>query len=162
MFEVRSPVMQILAGAAVVAVAGCGASVPGTDGANVSKKGDSIKVESDKGSFETSAKLPDDFPRDEVPILDGAIISATALNTETDKGFTVAMRVPAESVADAAGKAAALLEGAGFKDTGNMTTGELIIKSYENDTWVVSVTATVSDQEPVVSYTLSGKPAEAP
>lgn len=161
MFRIRT-VTRTAAHAVValtfVGVAGCGAEI---DGAKFSKDGDSFKIETDQGSIESSASLPKDFPSDEVPLLEGTVLNASSLDTEDARGYTVTMTHEAGSLSELADQASALLEDAGYTDAGTMDSGDLIIRSYENAAWTVSLTVTVSDNDPVVSYTVAGKAPEA-
>jgi len=160
MFHVRSSAAQILAVAALVAATGCGAEIPGTDGAKISKDGDSFKVETDQGSMESSASIPDDFPEDEVPLLDGKILNATSFNTDAERGYTIAMQVDGLSIQDAADQGAALLEEAGFVAEGSFDAGEMKLTTFNTDTWVVSLSASTGEDAVTVSYTVGEKSAE--
>lgn len=149
---------QAAAVLALLAVTGCGAEI---DGAKISKDGESFKIETENGSVESSASLPKDFPSEEIPLVEGSILSTSSLDTEEARGYTVTMTHPSGSLTELADEASALLESAGYTDSGTMETGELIIRSFDNDAWTVSLTVTVSDNDNVISYTIAEKSAES-
>lgn len=157
MYQVRTAIARLIAFLALFAVAGCGGATLGAGGAKVSNDGDTVKVETDEGSLESSASLPDDFPRAEIPLLDGDLMNVTSLDTEIERGFTVTMRVAGDSLLEIADRGSALLEDLGYVSLGAMDSGEAIIRSYENDAWAIGLTVTVSDQDPVVSYSIAAR-----
>ena len=81
--------------------------------------------------------LPDDYPADQVPVIDGEILYGGSLGSGTDKVFNVTVRVPdgaaLQQIKDQ-------LEGAGFvsqADIGAATNGGTYIAS--SDAWGVLV-----------------------
>lgn len=69
--------------------------------ADVNVDGDKVKVETSDGTFEAGGnKLPDGYPADDVPVVDGKILFTAAAN----EGFSVTVQydgTPAEAIAAA-------------------------------------------------------------
>lgn len=118
---------------------------------------DGFKVESSDGSFEVgSTSMPDDFPTDSVPLVEGELVNTARMTEGEDTTWSVTLRVdqaPGEAYAAARGA----LESAGF--TANQTTES---DSYSNAvmegngfTVMVSSVPDSSEGGGVVSYQVS-------
>ncbi|EFQ81910.1 hypothetical protein HMPREF0063_12922 [Aeromicrobium marinum DSM 15272] len=145
---------------ALLALGACGTdsiTIPDGTGGSVSVDTDDgdFSVETDEGSVVGGTDLPDDFPTDEVPLIDGTITSGTSVNDAAAgaNGFTVSVQVD-RSVADAADEAGELLLGAGFTSGGTMSSGDFSQGSYVGEKWQVVVSASPDfvDGKAVVTY----------
>lgn len=152
---------RLLAAAAAAATAlaltaGCGSdstSIPSSDGnVKVDKDGDSYKVETEDGSFAAGTELPDGFPED-VPLIEGRVLSGSALDSEEGKGFTVALEAAGE-VADVADKVKSAFTQAGYKTVSDSSAGGSAILGFESAAWTVVVGVNLGDPA-TVSYTVA-------
>lgn len=73
-----------------------------------------FKVETDEGSFSSGGSLPDDFPVDQVPLIDGDVIQAVSTQQAGASGFVVLVMVDA-GVEDALAEAEQRLLDAGYE-----------------------------------------------
>ncbi len=115
--------------------------------------GDEVSIESSDGSVVMgSGDLPEGYPEDEVPVLDGEILMGTASEGE---GYMVVVTVEDEPGA-ALDEAVSLLEGAGFEsdpEMGDMmgeTAAVLTTAKYS-----VMVTAAADTGQTGVTYIVS-------
>ena len=94
--------------------------------------------------------LPADFPREEVPIVDGEVTSVKEGRAQ-DPGYALAVVVDAEPE-DALEDAVSLLEGAGWerRDDG----GGALVQVLRRDTDLVVVTSAPSSNRALVSYAI--------
>ncbi|WP_395690801.1 hypothetical protein [Nocardioides sp.] len=92
--------------------------------------------------------LPADFPRDEIPIVDGEVTSVQKGKSD-DPGYAVAVLVDGEPTATLA-EAVSLLEGAGWKAQSDG--GGVAVLSKESGQ--VVVTTSLSSDQTVVSYAI--------
>lgn len=75
-----------------------------------------LKVENEDGSFEVgaSSELPDDFPVDQVPLIEGELITTARMADGDTVGWSANFQVPAQA-SDAFAGALAALESAGYE-----------------------------------------------
>lgn len=126
------------------------------DGADVDVDTDSGEVsikDGDGNSYEAGGDLPDDFP-DEVPLIEGTVLSAVSVTDQGRGGWSVALTVDG-SGDDAYAEAGAELESAGFTKDTEITSGSTT-GAWSKDTFEVLVSAFDNgDGNATVSYTVS-------
>ncbi|WP_159619234.1 hypothetical protein [Ruania rhizosphaerae] len=108
-------------------------------------------VESDEGSFSVGGDLPDSFPAD-VPLIEGEILSASAMESQEGSGWAVQIQAMGE---DAFERAEQSLRDAGFgesEESYSMSSGDMEMVGLANDQWQVTLSSITS--EGVVSYTV--------
>lgn len=100
-----------------------------------------ISIETSDGSFTSgTGSLPDGFP-DDVPVLDGEVLSGAASQQNGTTSYVVTI-VVAATMEEAMTGAVAELERAGYTPTeGSMSMGEMLIEAYTGP-WEVVVSAT--------------------
>lgn len=87
-----------------------------------------IRVETSEGTFSTGRELPDSFPVDAVPLLEGELVQAVSVDEGGSEGFAVHLLRDDQPLAAAVAEAVELLEGAGFEvdeDSSNPTMFEM-------------------------------------
>lgn len=145
----RLPVVAATALLAALALSSCSAESlaeraietsienAGGDGADVDFDADTgeFSVETDEGSFSSGGSLPDSFPVDEVPLIDGDLVQAAASEQDGATGYVVLLMVDA-SADDAIAEAEQQLVDAGFTsdaelaEVPGMTARELVKAPY--------------------------------
>ena len=138
-----------------------GAAACGSDGTTVSTADGSVEIDEEDGTasfeddegnaFTSSTDLPDGFPSDEVPLIDGAIVQGLAIDQDSQRGYTVTIDV-ASSPQEAFDEARDLLEDAGYGVAMESTSGGAATGGFESDVWTVLVTSTPIDGGSSVSY----------
>ncbi|UFU06760.1 hypothetical protein [Ruania halotolerans] len=166
----RSTVCAMAAAIALATVAGCSVDslieegveraveeAAEAEGENVDVDLDSedggFVVESDEGSFSVGGDLPDSFPGEDIPLIDGEILSASAMQSDGASGWAVQIQATG---ADAFERAQQALEGAGFGESGesfSMSSGDLEMVGLDNGHWQVLLASI--EGEGVVSYTVN-------
>lgn len=118
---------------------------------DVDQDGGEISVETEDGTITSGQGLPDGFPSDEVPLVDGTVVSGVGATGGPDEGFVVTLESDA-SAADAYADAAALLEGAGFSTDMEMgpTQG-----GWSSEAWSVFLAADDSAGTTTITYAVS-------
>lgn len=111
-----------------------------------------VTVDSSDGTMTIGKdELPDGFPIDEVPLLDGKIIMGMAAEGE---GWTVAIQVDGDDVSGAVKAAADKLKAAGFtEDASGMTMQDMAV--MKNDKYSVVMNGTSTTGQAVVSYVVA-------
>ncbi|GAA3532139.1 hypothetical protein [Nocardioides daeguensis] len=112
--------------------------------------GDNVKIEGSDGAVQYGSELPDDFPRDEVPLV-GEVTIGTSSTTDGTKGWTVATTTDA-SPDDAFEEAKAALEDAGFAIDGIESGNYAQLKS---DAYRLVLTASEGADGAQISYIVS-------
>lgn len=162
-----------LGGMFALALTGCGGVE--VDGVSVDKDGDKVtvktdegeatidvngedgefSVESEDGSFAGGSELPDDFPSDEVPLVDGTVLSGFSSSSDGTEGYSVAMTADGSSASEVGEEAIAKLTAAGFEKTSEFKSGETEVYALTSDAWEVSVqVAGADDGEVTITYTV--------
>lgn len=117
--------------------------------ADVDIDDDKVKIETSDGTVEAgSGELPDGFPEDDIPVVDGDVV----LGISAGGGFQVAITYDG-SPADAYADAAARLTGAGLTADDEMageTTG-----MFTGNGYTVMVTASDTSGDTAVNYILA-------
>ncbi len=109
----------------------------GTD-VDVDIEGDEVTIEGEDGTFTVGDKLPDDFPSDDIALVDGDIVSSQSMDGAS---FTVIIATGSsaeDAVADAVGK----LEDKGFSVIEDSPMASAGGAELSNDTYLVKVLAT--------------------
>lgn len=140
----------------------CGAddfSIPTPGGeVKVDRDGDEVRIETDEGSLVTgSGALPEGFPADDVPIVEGEIISGASINGQDSQGFSVLVNVDGD-LETVVAQATGLLEGAGFDEQSQTSAEGFALRSYTSDTYALTVSATELDGVTSVQYTVGVSP----
>lgn len=147
-----------VAGLALLVPAACGSdgstvSTPGGD-VRIDRDDDTVTLEDEDGNgFTTSVELPDGFPADEVPLLDGEIVQGIAVDQPDGAGFSVSMEVDSP-VAKAYDDAKALLEDAGYTAALDSTGQGFATGGFDDGTWSVLVNVGEIDDHSSVTYTV--------
>lgn len=139
----------MLVAAVALLLAGCGSTqkaVEKATGCDVDTGNDqaSLDCEDGKGSvsFGDSAKVPKGFPRDDVPLPDGKLLTAFATETDNEQGYNLAYTFKG-SLEDAAEDYGDDLRDAGFTidDSQALSASDagFLGFSAENDGWNVTV-----------------------
>lgn len=165
----RSAVAMVLAAGSWMS-AGCGEDVGQQlgerlveeqigDDADVGVDADSgeIRIDDGKGgSLSSGRRLPDSFP-DEVALVEGEVLSGTALDDESTRGWAVAVQLDGD-LAAVFEDAVALLEERGFDQTAEIYAGtasatlsngayDVLVAAFDDGSGAVTVGYTVSAKE---------------
>ena len=116
------------------------------DGAEVDIDGDEMTVTDENGdSASIGTSLPEDFPSDDVPLLDGTIVSATATGGTS---FMVMMDVEGEPEA-VHDEALGQLTGAGYSEDTDMSSEGYYATTMTKDGFRVGVTSVAGSESGV-------------
>ena len=114
-----------------------------------------FKVETDEGTFSSGGSLPDDFPSDEVPLLDGEVLQAASSTQAGSAGYVVIVVVD-EGVEEAVEAANQRLLDAGFApDTDLAGIEGLSVKTLSKAPYTVLLSAYDTGDGTAVNYTIS-------
>lgn len=117
------------------------------DDVDVDIEDDEITVEGEDGSVTMGGKLPEGFPEDDVPLVDGDVVVAMGAEGE---GFQVNLAVDGEPEA-VFDEAVGLLEDAGFATEDETAVGAMSA-SLTSPKYTVSVLASGASGATTVSY----------
>jgi hypothetical protein len=132
---------------AALLLAGCSTG-EGTAGTPTTDPAPTDQTDTDTG-LDGATEIPDSYPGDEVPLIDGEVAFAIDLGT----GWTVV--IVAEDFAAGYGEAADLLDAAGFDEVANDASPTGTFGQFTTETYTVNVSATDSpDFGNSVSYTV--------
>ncbi|MEG9227529.1 hypothetical protein [Aeromicrobium sp. Sec7.5] len=139
-------------------------SACGSDGVTIPTSDGDVTIDQDEGqvslddgegnSFSTSAELPDGFPEDDVPIVEGTIVQGVAVDQDGSAGFSVTLEVDG-SVAEVYDEAKGLLEDAGFTSSLDSSGQGFATAGYDDGTWTVLVNVGEIGDTSSVSYTVA-------
>ncbi|CAN5116849.1 hypothetical protein BH09ACT12_BH09ACT12_19450 [soil metagenome] len=114
-----------------------------------------FSVETDEGSFSAGGSLPDDFPSDDVPLLDGTILQAASSTQQGSSGYVVLVVVE-ESIDEALEAANQRLLDAGFvADPELAGIGGMDLIQVLKAPYSVLATAYETDDGTAVNYVIS-------
>ncbi len=135
-----------------------GFTVEGEDGdADFTIDGDDgdVVFESDDGSFEFSegGDIPDEWPS-EVPIPDGLSVTASSFIGDGTTGQSSITGDVDGSPVDYVEAYGAILQGAGFEETGVFTSGDDITATYESAAYTVAVNGLGSTGDQIVTISV--------
>lgn len=115
--------------------------------------GDTGDTDGDIPDVDFDGDLPEGFPVDEVPLIDGDI----AFGTQAGGAYSVTVESDESDLDDVYDEVAEDLSDAGFDEGAKQELGEVIAGNFENDDWIVGiavVTDAVSDGS-VVTYSVT-------
>lgn len=139
-------------------VAACGSddvTIPTDQGdVSVSKDGSKIDIESEDGSVKGgSGKLPAGFPADEVPLVDGEILTAIAVDQTGGGGWSIS--ILADGGAEGRhSEAISLLKAAGFEADAEQTVTGTAMTILVADDYRVLLGSTPQDGQTLMQYTV--------
>lgn len=111
-----------------------------------------ISVDSSDGSFQVgSRELPEGFPADEVPMIDGEILASSRIAENDEEVWSVTL-LAGSSVDDAFTEARDGLTGAGFEETHAVDTNAYRSATLEGDDFRVQLTAAEGSDGTSLSY----------
>lgn len=123
----------------------------------IDEEGGQIDIETDDGSISFGGgELPDGFPVDLVPVVDGEIVTASRADNDSGVGYIVGISVEG-SFDEVNEEALALLEDAGLETVLNTNAGEFATYGFEDTDEISGVTLQVypNDDETVfVGYSV--------
>ena len=126
-------------------VAGCGSTTTtAPDGSKVKVEdgGDKVSVESEDGKVSVDVQdteLPEGFPKQDVPLVDGKIVQA--ISESTSGGFHVTLVTSNADPKAALDQAVSKLKDAGFKSEGSVNIGIVATEIMKSDKWNVTLSA---------------------
>jgi hypothetical protein len=109
---------------------------------------DEITIENSDGSVTVGGDLPEGFPAEDIPLVDGDVLMAMGASGQ---GYQVTLDVD-DAPADAMAAARALLEGAGFTVDEEGVMGTLYTATLSSDAYSVYLTATEADGRTTLIY----------
>ncbi len=120
------------------------------DGAEVDIEDDEITVSDGEGNTTTlgGTELPDDFPVDQVPLVDGTIVSATGVDGAS---FTVMLEVEGDPEA-VQEEAIGMLTDAGYTNGTEMNSEGYLSTTLTKEGYDVGVTSMAGDPATQVQY----------
>lgn len=120
------------------------------DGSEVDIEDDELTVTDGDGNTTTlgSTELPDDFPADEVPLVDGTIVSASAVDGAS---FTVMLEVEGDPEA-VQEEAVGLLTDAGYTNGTEMNSEGYFATTLTKEGYDVGVTSMAGDPATQIQY----------
>ena len=142
---------SLVVGAAALtfAVSGCGAedelaeklteeAVEGAAGGDVDIEEDGVTITGEDGEEATiGTKLPDDFPVDDVPLMEGTVLSATAVDGATYMVMLEVEGTPEEAQEEALG----MLTDAGFTSNSETSTEGFFTADLTKDGYQVGLSS---------------------
>ena len=127
-------------------LAACGsttATAPDGSKVKVDGGGDKVSVESEDGKVSVDlqgAKLPEGFPKQDVPLVEGKIIQA--ITESTSGSFHVTLTTSASDPKAALDQAVSKLKDVGFKSDSSVNIGITATEMMKSDKWNVVIVAT--------------------
>ncbi|RNL81401.1 hypothetical protein EFL95_03450 [Nocardioides marmorisolisilvae] len=146
---------------ASLALTGCGGkTVTTSDGSkvHVDGNGDGATIKTDDGEITVGKGLPDGFPKDDVPVVDGTIIGGSKGTDTGPYAWSVVVQSDGDA-SDVFGDAKSKLEGAGFTAGQNMDMGEVHTGQFTSAKYEVSVNAAKTGSTVTVTYLVRVPPA---
>lgn len=141
----------------LTACGGDSISIPDGQGGSVSidKSGDDeFTLENDEGTVTSGTKLPDDFPSDEVPLVEGTLISAVSVNQDDGRGFSAVIQT-SKSADEAFTEAVALLTDAGYESSAQFAASGSNLAGLEGPVYTVLVQQVDQGDGATISYTIA-------
>jgi hypothetical protein len=158
----RSALVALMLGAAL-ALGGCGgsdeeraedaieeAAEEAGEDVDVDVDGDDITIENSDGTVSMGGDLPEGFPEDDIPLVEGEVLLAMG---GEGQGWQVSLAVDS-SAEDAMAEARGLLEGAGFSVDEEAVMGEMSTATFSSDAYNVYVTAAEADGQTSLIYAI--------
>lgn len=126
----------------------------GKDDLSVDRDGEDVKIESGDGSIAIGEELPDDFPVDDVPLVEGKVVQGTTYAAGDSVGWTVGV-VHDDAVPATLDRVAAELTGAGFEELSRFSAEDGAVLGVTKDDYTVQVSFGVQDDGTLVAYTVA-------
>lgn len=158
----RSALVALMLGAAL-ALGGCGgsdeeraedaieeAAEEAGEDVDVDVDGDDITIENSDGTVSMGGDLPEGFPEDDIPLVEGDVLLAMG---GEGQGWQVSLAVDS-SAEDAMAEARGLLEGAGFSVDEEAVMGEMSTATFSSDAYNIYVTAAEADGQTSLIYAI--------
>ena len=158
----RSALVALMLGAAL-ALGGCGgsdeeraedaieeAAEEAGEDVDVDVDGDDITIENSDGTVSMGGDLPEGFPEDDIPLVEGDVLLAMG---GEGQGWQVSLAVDS-SAEDAMAEARGLLEGAGFSVDEEAVMGEMSTATLSSDAYNIYVTAAEADGQTSLIYAI--------
>lgn len=158
----RSALVALLMGA-TLALGGCGgsdeeraedaieeAAEEAGEDVDVDVDGDDITIENSDGTVSMGGDLPEGFPEDDIPLVEGDVLLAMG---GEGQGWQVSIAVDA-GADDAMAEARGLLEGAGFTVDEEAVMGDMTTATFSADGYNVYLTAAEADGQTTVIYAI--------
>lgn len=157
----RSALVALLLGPALL-LGGCGSDEDRAEDAieeaaqdagedvEVDVDGDDITIENSDGTVSMGGDLPEDFPVDEIPVVEGDVQLAMGV---AEEGWQISIYVDA-AAEDAVSEASTLLEDAGFSLDEEATMGDVSTRTLSSDAYNVFLTATAAGDQTTVLYSI--------
>ncbi len=160
----RSALVALALGSALV-LGGCGSDEDRAEDAieeaakdagedvDVDVDGDDITIENSDGTVSMGGDLPDGFPEDDIPLVDGDI--QLAMGAE-DEGWQISIYVDVPSD-EAVAEGVSLLEGAGFTVDEEAVMGDITTATLSSDAYNVYLTGTAAESQTALLYAIEVK-----
>ncbi len=161
----RSALVALALGSALV-LGGCGgsdedraedaieqAAEDAGEDVDVDVDGDDITIENSDGTVTMGGDLPDGFPEDDIPLVDGAIQLAMGAEGE---GWQISIYVDSPSD-EAVAAGVSLLEGAGFSVDEEAVMGDNSTATLSSDAYNIFLTGTAADSQTALLYSIEVK-----
>lgn len=158
----RSALVALMMGA-TLALVGCGgsdeeraedaieeAAEEAGEDVDVDVDGDDITIENSDGTVSMGGDLPEGFPEDDIPLVDGDVLLAMG---GEGQGWQVSIAVDA-GAEDAMAEARGLLEGAGFTVDEEAVMGDMTTATFSSDGYNVYLTAAEAEGQTTVIYSI--------
>lgn len=164
MSGLRSPFLALAATAALV-LGGCSSDEKQAEDAieeaaedagedvEVDVDGDDITIENSEGTVTMGGDLPEGFPEDDIPLVDGTVIMGIGA---TGQGYQITIQVDSD-VADAVDEASGLLEDAGFTLDESGSYGDLETATLSSDAYGVVLSGASAEEGATLSYSIEIK-----
>lgn len=169
--KMPSPVLVVAATALAVGLTGCGAEdakkvAPAASGSpstalpsrtetpvvKVDEDDGSITVTNSDGSATVGKGLPDGFPTDAIPLVEGTLVGSTTGDSGGPYAWTVLLQVGTGSPTSVMAEVKRALTGAGFRVTPGMAIPEMSTAVFKNAAYEVGVNAVRAEGKVTVTY----------
>lgn len=144
--------IALLAG--LLVLAGCGSdgkTVVTGNGDKVSVNGDKVTVDTGDGTATLGAGLPDGFPRDAVPLVDGKVVSGVKGTPGARFAWSVVLQT-SSSVEAVTAQVKKDYAAAGYRAGQASVMGDVSILQFKNSTYEVGITASRTAGNVTVTY----------
>lgn len=126
----------------------------GEDDLALERDGEDVKIESGDGSIAIGEELPEDFPVDDVPLVEGRVVQGTTYAAGDSVGWTVGV-VHDDAVPATLDRVAGDLTGAGFEELSRFSAEDGAVLGVTKDSYTVQVSFGVQDDGTLVAYTVA-------
>lgn len=112
----------------------------------------SIKITQEDGSATIGKGLPEGFPTDTIPLVDGEVVGSTTGEAGGPYAWTVLLQVSGGTPTSVMAEVTRALTGAGFKATPGMAVPEMSTAVFQNPAYEVGVNAVTAENKVTVTY----------